>query len=596
MLIIRNGDQVEPLQHYKDLVVKERVNGRHSLSFTTMSVDDNYHLVTEESIIEYDGQDYRIKMLDEQSKGIRATKTVQAHHIFFDLIDDYQHEIIGGNYTLQALLDHALTDTNFTVTVEDILDEKLVFNYGDANALKLVQQACELWGVEWELNNSHIVVKGQIGDITDNQFRYKHNLKAIRKTIDTSRLATRVRGYCQGSYIDYTSPMADIYGIRNAEPIRNDDIDQATMIDLLQRSINDKPDISITIELAQLGFDVKKGDEIILIYEPLDIRTTARIMEIEHNPKQPKASKVTIANYNETVTDIMAMFARDIEQVNKKNEINRSQIRQTNERIELEVSKAITDINGEIEESRSLISQTASEIRGEVSQIETDLNGVESRLSTAETKITPSAIVSTVRGSSSYANDLSAKVDTATYDSQITQLSDSISLKVSETDFNGDTIASKITQSASAIELISQNINLSGKVTFTSFDSSLQSAINDKANVSSLGSLAYTSMVEMAQLGSTIIEGGYIKAELISTNISQVSGRLHLGGLYSVSGANRGIFFSDGSRIIQTTGIDGIRISAPQIILETTTYLGSNSANNQLATKGDLVNVIAKFG
>jgi hypothetical protein len=48
------------------------------------------------------------------------------------------------------------------------------------------------------------------------------------------------------------------------------------------------------------------------------------------------------------------------------------------------------------------------------------------------------------------------------------------------------------------------------------FNSSLQSTLNGKADTSSLGTLASKSAVEYAQLGSTIIQGGYIKSELLN--------------------------------------------------------------------------------
>ena len=49
-------------------------------------------------------------------------------------------------------------------------------------------------------------------------------------------------------------------------------------------------------------------------------------------------------------------------------------------------------------------------------------------------------------------------------------------------------------------------------------NSSLQSTINGKADSSSLGDLAKLDKVEEAQLGTTLISGGYIRTELINTD------------------------------------------------------------------------------
>ena len=60
-------------------------------------------------------------------------------------------------------------------------------------------------------------------------------------------------------------------------------------------------------------------------------------------------------------------------------------------------------------------------------------------------------------------------------------------------------------------------------------DASAQAIINAKATASALGSMAYRDMVEKAQLGSTIISGGYILASLINVSNLIVSESLKIG-------------------------------------------------------------------
>lgn len=114
---------------------------------------------------------------------------------------------------------------------------------------------------------------------------------------------------------------------------------------------------------------------------------------------------------------------------------------------------------------------------------------------------------------------------------------------------NGNTLISYINQAAGSTTIHSDKINLEGAVSFTSLTNSLQGTINEKANSSSLGSLAYKSQVaedllsadlstlingkadssslgelaykdavEAAQLGSTIIVGGYLNTDYIKVN------------------------------------------------------------------------------
>ncbi len=120
---------------------------------------------------------------------------------------------------------------------------------------------------------------------------------------------------------------------------------------------------------------------------------------------------------------------------------------------------------------------------------------------------------------------------------------------------NGDTLISYINQAAGSTTIHSDKINLEGAVSFTSLTNSLQGTINEKVNSSSLGSLAYKNQVaedllsadlstlingkvdssdlgalaykdavEAAQLGSTIIVGGYLNTDYIKVNRIDANG------------------------------------------------------------------------
>lgn len=93
---------------------------------------------------------------------------------------------------------------------------------------------------------------------------------------------------------------------------------------------------------------------------------------------------------------------------------------------------------------------------------------------------------------------------------------------------NGDTIASYITQSPSAINLISKNLNLYGNAVFNGLDRSL-SDTNAELNkvrtasekvkdvVNSLPAWAKKNTIKQALEGETIISGGFINTSLINT-------------------------------------------------------------------------------
>lgn len=79
---------------------------------------------------------------------------------------------------------------------------------------------------------------------------------------------------------------------------------------------------------------------------------------------------------------------------------------------------------------------------------------------------------------------------------------------------NSGTSATDFTLTDRTAQLVANNINLNGLVTFKGLDSSTQNAINNKANQSIIDNWAKDSIVN----GETVINGGYIKTNTIKTD------------------------------------------------------------------------------
>jgi hypothetical protein len=96
-----------------------------------------------------------------------------------------------------------------------------------------------------------------------------------------------------------------------------------------------------------------------------------------------------------------------------------------------------TDWNLTPEELEDSITRTSSEIKltldgitQRVSSVEGGVNSLDTRVQTAEQKITPTAIVSTVRSSTAYNNDLNKKADVENIGTIIEQNADSVKVAV----------------------------------------------------------------------------------------------------------------------------------------------------------------------
>lgn len=83
-----------------------------------------------------------------------------------------------------------------------------------------------------------------------------------------------------------------------------------------------------------------------------------------------------------------------------------------------------------------------------MSGLDGSVSSLGTRLNSAELKITDSAIVSTVTGSTSYINDLSNKVSTSTYSSYVSQTATALSNKVSV-----DDVGTLITQNSNSVKI-----------------------------------------------------------------------------------------------------------------------------------------------
>ncbi|USK56583.1 phage tail protein [Cytobacillus solani] len=434
MLIITDlQGNTEPVADYKGLEINEEINGDFSLSCLFLNTVNNkyaWDLISEESIIEYEGHEYRIKQ-----KAVEPfRKQVHAPHIYFDLVDHQVYGITGGTMYPADAFSFALNGTGWTFEIVDDIPPQLIFNFGEDNAVSLIKKAREAFNCEVKIEpGKHLKIYKQIGKDEDYQFRYKHNIKAIKESVDTTKLATVIRGYGgNGLVVTYTSPNVAVFGERHAEPIRDDNIIEASvMTETLKRELVDTPEVSIELEAIMLE-GANLGDTVWLIHEKLGIEFQTRIMAQKRQPRTPKADTVTLGNRKATLSDLLTETRVEIDENAKQ---FRSKIEQTNDRITLEVES--------VNESIATIELKANNIQLGV----TELNG---RMGNAE--------------------------------SQINIQAGQIESKVSYSEYNGQTITSKITQDPYAISLMAQNLNMQGLVTFTNLNTP-GAAIIDGGNV-----------------------------------------------------------------------------------------------------------------
>jgi phage minor structural protein len=333
MLVVTSlQEQTEALTDYKGLTRKRRVNGERSLSFLLFKTARNAHafdLVQEESVVFNDGHEYRIKRIEERTLCGTPVKQVQAQHVFFDIIDDFQYATLSGTLNIVQALNHVFAVTDWTYVNQGAFDSVEFDNFGNDNALALFQTILERYGAEFDITGPRqVTLKNKIGVRRDAQFRFRYNIKTLSRHVDTSNLSTYIKGYGKqtkdesGNVIsqvtaEYTSPNAAIFGIRHAKPVVDERFTSTESLQAhLQKVINDEPEVSIEIEVVELlknGVPLHEydlGDEIYLIYEPLNIDLIVRIMEITDYPESNKSPSIVLGNVMKKASDYMASFSQ----------------------------------------------------------------------------------------------------------------------------------------------------------------------------------------------------------------------------------------------------------------------------------------------
>jgi phage minor structural protein len=412
VLIVTQNNQSEMLNQIKGFEMDEEVNGSFTVKFTTFSMENNpgYELLKEESVINIDGYDFRVKQL----RTTRNRKDVTAISTFFDLTGNRQEEIYGGTHTFSEFAAYVLNGTGWSFS-STVTESRLIANFGTDNVIKLVQALCAVYECEYKIMpNNHVVFSKQIGGDYDAQYRYGHNVQALSESVDTTNLRTQITGYgAEGLVVTYTSPNAS--RIIVADPITDDRYTQSeSMLEHLKRELIDYPEATFEMDSVELT-NKELGERVWLIYEPMNLEFQTRVLSkksVIRGDKLVTESVVLGNTIPKTLGDILTSQKVEIDENRKE---TRSKFEQTNDRITLEVEA--------VNESIATIELRADTIELSV----TDISG---RLGSAESSISIQA--------------------------------GQIESKVSQTDFNGNTIASLINQTATTITLDVTRINMLG--------------------------------------------------------------------------------------------------------------------------------------
>lgn len=471
----------------KDVEETETLEGELSLSFTSLMIPNNpgHELLASEALVHFNGREFRIKQLT----GPENRLTVHAISTFFDTAGNFREETQGGTVALQDALTFAMQGTDWTVDAPR--DAVLLPNFGNDNSVALVKRACAEAGAEFQIMPGRVLkARKPLGTDRGAEYRHRHNIRSLTRTFDTSAMRMKIRGYGgEGLQVTYTSPNAAKFPhLGEADPVRDERFTiPASLVEYVKGKLQDVPRVSYDVDPVELGSNtpVDIGDPVWLVHEPLGIEFQVRVQEVVRTldaAQQVKRVSVTLGNT--VVKDLNDDLTQQKVEIDENAKQTQSRFEQTNEQFQLEVTR----LDGEIIEAQTLIQTNADQILLQaLKNTEQDQDIIEARAAiTVEADLVRTEVVQQITDAKGemtsqlnasidvLAGQINSKAEATTVSALGTRVNTVefnmnapggiVSQKVSQTDYNGQTISSLINQSAHLVEISAQAIQLTGIV------------------------------------------------------------------------------------------------------------------------------------
>jgi phage minor structural protein len=313
------------LQNAYDVAIYKKINAEWTLTFNYPIDDEKYSLIQVDNFIKVDDQLYIIRKKEEQrSESNELSAVISCEHIFFELLDEYIESLEIENGTTQLILDQLLSGTRFTG--DSHLTSSHQYTAKKWSAVKAINHIIALADCEVLPDNFTVGLYSQIGNDFGVQFRYRKNIRNIKKTIDSSNVITKlyVHGKDDLTITPLVSSNAGNYPRLKVGEITFSEIE--TTETLTEKGLEylasvDKPLVTYELDIVDLSALVEYGpseafglgDTITVIDEDLNTNVSARIVEMEYYPFEREKGRVVLANFVDNIADTVNKF-RDTQQ------------------------------------------------------------------------------------------------------------------------------------------------------------------------------------------------------------------------------------------------------------------------------------------
>lgn len=279
--------------------VTNAVNGERSLTGEIESGDYVLANIERGWRLRFEDEFYVVTYAKPVDDGKATHVTFDAiHQFFWDFDKSSVHEQLNdGSHTVLNYLDFIFADSGYTYTIDPLLKvyafEKQSFGY--KSRLNLFNDIITASGVEFQVNGKVVRILEKTGTDLSTVVRKNFNMNELGIEKHIGDFVTYQKGF--GAWVDendhtkgrlvteYTSPLANVYGKLEAEPLVDERYTQAdNMIAALKANVDNSYSLSIRLDMEDLtraGYEYtqpRAGDYIMAINETLDFQEKIRIV------------------------------------------------------------------------------------------------------------------------------------------------------------------------------------------------------------------------------------------------------------------------------------------------------------------------------
>ncbi|WP_053031989.1 phage tail protein [Staphylococcus haemolyticus] len=271
-------------------------------------------------IVIHDHKEYKIITSNQTGYGDKHKITITGILYMLDWLNTHRIDSrIDGYLSAEKAFDIVFEDSPFKYVLLVPTDKFQFQGIGEgASRLEIMKSLLERFSLEMKLVDRVCYLTDMVGNDTNFQYRYKINANNISKEVDGSEFFTYIRGY--GDYRDesseeeldesedgeiesveeekdvtkianlkrdYTSPLANIVGIREAPPVKDGRITKKTKMDAKLKNIVDNSlKISFNadvLDMSRQGYDYQHaviGDRVFLTDERINLDRKIRVIKI----------------------------------------------------------------------------------------------------------------------------------------------------------------------------------------------------------------------------------------------------------------------------------------------------------------------------